>query len=95
VEKIVVQPISPLISFHSRRALMKKAMMITILGVALIGMSSFVQAGEIKVQAEAAEEEAKGEVKAKVEEVKGKPRVAMRRKVNESENGGVPDHGIL
>jgi len=53
---------------------MKKAMMITILGVALIGMSSFVQAGEIKVQAEAAEEEAKGEVKAKVEEVKGKPR---------------------
>lgn len=51
---------------------MKKAMMITVLGVALIGMSSFVQAGEIKVQAEAAEEEAKGEVKAKVEEVKGK-----------------------
>jgi hypothetical protein len=47
-------------------------MMITILGVALIGMSSFVQAWEIKVQAEAAEEEAKGEVKAKVEEVKAK-----------------------
>lgn len=51
---------------------MKKAMMITVLGVALIGMSSFVRAWEIKVQAEAAEEEAKGEVKAKVEEVKGK-----------------------
>jgi len=40
--------------------------------VALIGMSSFVQAGEIEVQAEAAEEEVKGEVKAKVEEAKGK-----------------------
>jgi len=51
---------------------MKKAMMITVSGVALIGMLSFVQAGEIEVQAEAAEEEVKGEVKAKVEEAKGK-----------------------
>ena len=64
---------------------MKKAMMITVLGVALIGMSSFVQAGEIKVQAEAAEEEAKGEVKAKVEEVKGKLKGGYEWKENVKE----------
>jgi len=74
---------------------MNKAMMITVLGVALIGISTFVQAGEIKLQAEAAEEEAKGEVKAKVEEVRANSWAAMRRKGNESENGGVSDHGIL
>lgn len=62
-------------------------MVVMAVGVALLGMSTLAQAGEMKAQAEdnkgemaATTEEAKGEVKAKVEAAKGnKMSVAMER----------------
>ncbi len=63
------------------------SMTLMAVGVALLGMSALVQAGDMKVTAEAATgemkattEETRGEVKAKVEEAKGnKMGAAMER----------------
>lgn len=64
-----------------------KMMVVMAVGVAMLGMSTLVQAGEMKAKMEAATgemkastEETKGEVKAKVEEAKGnKMSAAMER----------------
>jgi hypothetical protein len=73
---------------NKRRSTMSMKMMVVMaVGVALLGMSTLVQAGEMKAQVEGAKgevaattEEAKGEVKAKVEEAKGnKMSAAMER----------------
>ena len=70
-----------------RRTMSIKMMVVMAVGIAVLWMSTLVQAGEMKAQAEAAKgemaattEEAKGEVKAKVEAAKGnKMSAAMER----------------